>query len=71
MRAESLCRVVSQILLEIQELMNAARSQCVAQQLQLYGLPHRDRGEKRRKAHQVQQMDRDLPLIFQGEYYST
>lgn len=36
MRTESLCSAVSQILLEAQELMNAARSQCVAQQLQLY-----------------------------------
>lgn len=35
MRAESLHRVVIQTLLETQELMNAARSQCVAQQLQL------------------------------------
>ncbi len=37
MRAESLRRVVSQTLLETQELMNAARSQCEAQQLQLRG----------------------------------
>lgn len=36
MRTESLCSAVSQILLEAQELMNAARSQCVAQQLQLH-----------------------------------
>lgn len=33
MRAESLRRVVSQTLVETEELMKAARSQCVSQQL--------------------------------------
>lgn len=36
MRAESLRRAVSQTRVETQALMNAARSQCVAQQLQLH-----------------------------------
>lgn len=80
MRAESLRGVVSQTLLETQELMNAARSQCVAQQLQLHGTDDSTEAalkEKKLKekeagmAHQVQQMNRDLALILQGGHYST
>lgn len=46
MRAESLCRAVSQTLVETQELMNAARSQCVAQQLQLYSKQYLSEGNR-------------------------
>lgn len=78
MRAESLRRVVNQILLETQELMNAARSQCVAQQLQLNSpgypteaaLKRKIKGKKAaRMAHQVQQMNRGLSWILLQIYY--
>lgn len=46
MRAESLCRAVSQTLVETQELMNAARSQSVAQQLQLHSKCYLSEGNR-------------------------
>ncbi len=79
MRAESLRRAVSQTLVETQELMNAARSQCMAQQLQLHSTDFLTEAALRRKikgiwtrmAGKVVQMSRDLSLILQGNHFST
>lgn len=76
MRAESLHRAVSQTLVERQELMNAARSQCVAQQLQLHSTHYLTEAALKARIIIKKKTRQEWPTkynkqILQRDHYST